>query len=702
MRPAVLIPLLLLCCCRPAAPTGNENYIDPTIGNISPLLQATRPQLHRPNQMIRVYPLRKDYTDDQITAFPLQVVGHNAGEVFCIKPVTDSTRWERKQLYDHELEEIHPWYYRNWLVEDQILVEYAPGKKCGMYRFTYPAHAVHRILLSPVDKWVLNGNGEISGSSLYHGDTKVYLYGQFDSPYDAALTFKDSVVALKYAISYISVAAAKVSFEQELAGKGFAEIEETARVAWHRIMNQISVEGGTEAQRRAFFTALYRCHERMVNISEEGAYYSGFDKQVHADVRPFYVDDAAWDTYQAMHPLRMILHPHQEEDMLASYVRMYEQSGWVPQFPRLFGDHACMNGFHSTIIFFDAYRKGLHIADVEKAYEGMKKNALQATMLPWRNGRLTWLDEFYDHNGYYPALRPGEKEIIPEVDTFEKRQAVAVTLGHSYDDWALGKLAKELGHDSDALLFEKRARAYMNLWNAEKGFFMPKDEQHHWIDIDPGWDGGPGGRDYYDENNGWTYQWQVAFDIPGLIQLFGGRERFERKLDTLFHAELGRQRYQFWAKFPDATGLMGQFSMGNEPGFHIPYLYNYVGKGWKTQRMIRSLLDIWFKDNQFGIPGDEDGGGMSAFVVFSSMGFYPVTAGEPVYTIGSPVFSKVVVHLENGKDFTMVAHNCSAVNKYVQGVKMNGKERKDLFFTHEELVNGGTLELEMGDKPSHL
>lgn len=701
VRLAVIIPLMLLCCCRPAAPSANnEQYIDPTIGNISPLLMTTKPQLHRPNQLIRVYPLRRDHTDDQISAFPLQVVGHNAGEVFCIKPVTDSLRWERRQTYDHELEEIHPWYYNNWLVEDHIRVEYTPGRKCGMYRFTYPAHTAHRVLLSPVDNWVLNGNGDISGTSLYHGDTKVYMYGQFDTPYDSTLSFKDSIVTLKYAISYISIQAARQSLEQELSGKGFEAVQDAARKAWSRVMNQIEVEGGTEAQRRSFYTALYRCHERMVNITEEGAYYSGFDKKVHADVRPFFVDDAAWDTYQALHPLRMILHPKQEEDMLASYVRMYEQSGWMPQFPRLFGDHACMNGFHSTIIFLDAYKKGLHITDLEKAYEGMKKNALEATMLPWRNGVLTPLDVFYAQHLYYPALHPGEKETIATVDTLEKRQAVAVTLGHSYDDWALSKLAMALHHEEDAKLFAGRALAYKNLWNSEKRFFMPKDEKGAWIDIDPAWDGGPGGRDYYDENNGWTYLWQVQQDIPALIDLMGGERAFEQRLDTLFRTGLGRQRYQFWAKFPDATGLVGQYSMGNEPGFHIPYLYNYVGKGWKTQRMIRMLLDTWFKDNVFGIPGDEDGGGMSAFVVLSSMGFYQVTAGEPVYTIGSPVFSKVVIHQDNGKDFTVIAHHCSVVNKYVQGVRLNGKPLKGLFFNHADILAGGTLELEMGPSPA--
>jgi predicted alpha-1,2-mannosidase len=338
--------------------------------------------------------------------------------------------------------------------------------------------------------------------------------------------------------------------------------------------------------------------------------------------------------------------------------------------------------------------------DINKAYEGIRKNALDATLLPWRNGPKTSLDDFYQENGYFPALHPDQKETDKEVHPFEKRQAVAVTLGASYDDWAASQLANTMGKQEDFQLFGKRAVNYRNLWNGEKQFFLPKDEKGNWIDIDPKFDGGVGGRDYYDENNGWTYLWQVQEDIPGLITLMGGKKAFEEKLDRLFREDLGRSKYEFWNKFPDATGLVGEYSMGNEPSFHIPYLYNYAGAAWKTQKMVRFLLDLWFTDNVFGIPGDEDGGGMSAFAVFSSMGFYPVTPGQPVYTIGSPVFSKVTINLDNGKKFTVIARNSSVVNKYIQSATMDGKVLSTPWFTHEQLANGGTLELEMGPKPN--
>ncbi|WP_431209838.1 glycoside hydrolase family 92 protein [Puia sp. P3] len=266
---------------------------------------------------------------------------------------------------------------------------------------------------------------------------------------------------------------------------------------------------------------------------------------------------------------------------------------------------------------------------------------------------------------------------------------MAVTLGASYDDWAVSQLAKELGKKEDYEQFGRRGLNYRNLWDSSRRFFMPKDDKGSWIAIDPVFDGGPGGRDYYDEDNGWTYMWQVQENIPDLIGLMGGKKATEERLDQLFREELGRSKQDLWSKFPDMTGMVGQYSMANEPCFHIPYLYNYAGVPWKTQQAVRFLLATWFKDNVFGIPGDEDGGGMSAFVVFSSMGFYPVTPGMPVYTIGSPLFSKVSIALENGRTFTLVAHNSSVVNKYIQSAKMNGVVLNQPWFTHKQLMDGG-------------
>lgn len=710
---------------------GNLKYVDPLIGNVGHLLQPTRPTVQLPNQMIRVFPQRVDYMDDQISSFPLNVVSHRLGEVFAIKPAVRKltlNSWKQKLTYDHDLEINRPWYYSTYLVDDDIKVEFSPGKKTGFYKFTFPANAEKSILFDVYNEGLNEFNfisaTEITGREVYHGNINVYMYGVFSkgatmgtvkgSELSAELkasgkkpkawvqfaTGVGTDVEFSYAISYVSPEQAKINYRSELENISFDQQVQSGEKAWSAVINQIKTIGGTEAQKRSFYTSLYRCYERMVDVNEYGQYYSGFDHKVHQGNRPFYIDDWAWDTYLAHHPLRTILNPAQEEDMLNSYVEMYNQSGWMPTFPVLFGDHACMNGFHSTVSFLDAHRKGLKNFDLEKAYEGMVKNANSATMIPWRNGPKTVLDDIYHDNGYFPALQVGEKEYVETVDKFEKRQAVAVTLGHSYDDWALGQLAKDLGKDADYKKFNLRGQNYRNLWSAKEGLFMPKDSKGNWVNIDPKFDGGMGGREYYDENNGWTYMWQVQQDVEGLIGLMGGRKSFENRLDQLFREPLGRSKYELQATFPDATGLVGQFSMGNEPSFHIPYLYNYTASPWKTQKRIRFLLDTWFKDNEFGIPGDEDGGGMTAFVVFSSMGFYPVTPGIPVYTIGSPVFENVTIDLPDGKQFQLVAHGSSVVNKYIQRAKLDGRVLDTPWFSHEQLMAGGRLELEMGPLPN--
>lgn len=693
---------------------GNLKYVDPRIGNVGAILEPTRPTIQLPNQVIRMTPQRADYIDDQISNFPLTVVSHRNGQVFSVKPALSATD-KKRMTYDHDLEVNRPWYYSTYLVDNDIKVEFTPGKKTGIFKFSFPEKGGQALIFDRYNggasEYKFASDKELTGMETWDG-VKIYLYGVFNASSSSEkdgnrllVTFDSKapkIIEFRYALSFISSDQAKKNYANELKSVTFDQQTKLGETAWSKVINQIQSTGGTDAQKRSFYTALYRCYERMVDITEDGKYYSGYDKKIHTTNRPFFVDDWVWDTYLAQHPLRTILNPSMEGDMLNSYVDMYKQSGWVPTFPLLYGDNPCMNGFHSTITFLDGYRKGIRNYDVMAAYEGMYKNATQATMLPWKNGPKTDLEDFYYDKGYFPALKPGEKETNTTVHDFEKRQAVAITLGHSYDDWALGQMAKELNKPADFAKFSARADYYKNLWDPKTQMFLPKDKDGNWIDIDPKFAGGMGGRDFYDENNGWTYLWQVQHDVKGLINLFGGVPSFEAKLDQLFREPLGRSKYELWAKFPDFTGINGQFSMGNEPSFHIPYLFNFTSSPWKTQKKIRFLLDTWYKDNVFGIPGDEDGGGMSAFVVFSSMGFYPLTPGTPVYTIGSPVFEKVAIDLANGKQFQMIANKCSVINKYIQSAKLNGKVLDTPWFTHEQLVSGGKLELEMGPLPNKM
>ncbi|QCR21177.1 GH92 family glycosyl hydrolase [Pontibacter sp. SGAir0037] len=694
----------------------NLEYVDPTIGGVGHILEPTRPTAHLPNSMVRVYPAKRDQLDDQLGFFPLTIISHRLGELFGILPHSgsvDRAAFERKYAYDQEKAAPHRYQVR--LEESGIGIEFIPSGKAGLFVFTYPEGKENQVLFALRHKGSLafEGKKALSGQEDFTG-MSAWFYGEFSEPvspelvadekgvqrYAAAKTGRREIL-FRYAVSFISSEQAKKNLREEIPSWKREEVLAKATRSWNQVLDQVQLEGGTEAQRRTFYTSLYRSYERMVNITEQGRYYSAFDHQVHRAERPFYTDNWIWDTYLSLEPLHTILNPKMEADKIASYVRMYEQSGWLPSFAVLWGEHACMTGNHAAAWVADVWAKGVRDFDLPKAYEGLRKNALEGTLLPWRYGPMSSVDSFYHQNNYFPALRPGEKETVKEVHGFERRQAVAVTLQHSYDDWCLAQLARELRKPQEAELFLKKSANYRNVFRQEKGFMWPKDSEGRWIEpFDPKFSGGMGGRDYFTENNAYTYNWDVKHDLQGLFGMMGGKAAAEAKLDELFREGLGRSKYELWGTFPDATGLVGQFVMGNEPSFHVPYLYNYLGSPWKTQKRIRMLLDTWYTDNLFGIPGDEDGGGMTSFVVFSMMGFYPVTPGIPAYNIGSPSFEKVSVKLDNGKTFTVVARNNSPENKYIQRARLNGRVWDKPWFTHEDLVSGGTLELEMGSLPN--
>lgn len=708
-------------------------YVDPTIGNVSPLLVPTYPTMQLPNQMLRMFPIKTDYISDQVEAFPFQVTSHRSPGIFQMKvshgDITEAT-WNNKMNIDHDLEVFRPWLYSTYLIDDNIRLSFAPSNKTAIYKINFPEDSKKNILIKGSNKMklVTNTNNTLvfvenieyttEGTSPITRIMQAYMYAMITdsngkiikgATIDAkngkvSIAFPKEVsseVNVKYAISYISPEQAKINFDKELGTNEFDDLVTSGKKAWDVVINQIEVEGGTESQKRSFYTALYRTYERMIDINEYGKYFSGYDGKVHESNRSFYVDDWVWDTYRATHPLRTILNPKMQNDMLNSYTLMYEQSGWMPTFPQVHGNHMCMNSYHSGSLFTDGYRKGLKDYDVQKAYEGIKKNMTQATFIPWRQGiPKQEIDDFYHEHGYYPALHPGEKETIAMMDDFEKRQAVAVSLGISYDFWALGELAKELGKKDDYNKFSLKGKNYKKLWNNDQRLFMPKDDKGNWINIDPKSAGGLGYRDYFDENNGWTYAWDVQQDIEGLTELLGGKKGAENRLDQLFREPLGMKRNLFYVNGSNSSGLVGQFSMGNEPSFHIPYLYNYFGAPWKTQKRTRFLLDVWFKDTIFGIPGDEDGGGMSAFVVFSSMGLYPTTPGLPFYDITSPVFEKTTINLKNGKQFTVIAEGASRAKKYIQKAFINGQEISSPFITHKQIMDGGTLKLILDELPN--
>ena len=340
---------------------------------------------------------------------------------------------------------------------------------------------------------------------------------------------------------------------------------------------------------------------------------------------------------------------------------------------------------------------------MNEAYTVAKKVMAEKTYAPWRRMPKGALDQFFDEKGYYPALPQGQKETDPTIHSWEKRQAVAVTLAIAYDYWCLSRLAQFSGHEHEAREFLRRSYDYRHLYNSETGFFHPKDEKGRFIQpFDYEFDGGPGARDYYDANNAYTYRWDVQHNLHDLIALMDGPEQFVSFLDQTFRTPMSTWKFNFYSKLPDQTGNVGQFSMANEPSLHIPYLYVYAGQPWRTQKLIHELVNEWFRNDLMGVPGDEDGGGLSAFAVFSMMGFYPVTPGLPVYVIGSPFFSKITIDLGGGNHLTIIANGAGAENKYIQKAVLNGKTLDKAWFQHSDIAQGGILELKMGPRPNKL
>ena len=727
------IMMLLISCNAKIVITDTSegidpvDYVKPYMGNISHLLVPTFPTMHLPNSMMRVYPERKDFTADLLNGLPLIITSHRGSSAFNLSPFQGEKSDIKPVInYSYDNEKLTPYSYKVYLDDQQTKVNFGLSHQSAMYEIDFDKNE-NTYLIVNSRNGVMNWDGSsLSGYQLIENNTKIYLYMNLEEIPELIFVLKngnlnegtnaegrDASIVLKfpsnttklhirYGISFIDEAQAESNYKREVQDQNVKSLHVSGRKIWNEALKKIEVHGDDHSEKAVFYTSLYRTYERPVCLSEDGRYYSAFDNSVHEDNgRAFYTDDWIWDSYRAHHPLRVLVDPKKEEDIINSFVIMAEQMDnfWMPTFPEVTGDSRRMNSNHGVASVIDAYRKGLRRFDLEKAYEACKNGITQKTLAPWSGMASGELEVFYKEKGYFPALYDGEKETVPEVHHFESRQPVAVTLGTSYDEWCLSQIAKELGKNKEHNHFLKNSFNYQNLFNHETKFFHPKDNKGNFIvPFDYKFSGGMGARKFYSENNGWTYRWDVQHNIKDLIKLMGGNTSFVNELNSMFSEPLGRSKYAFYAQLPDQTGNVGQFTMANEPSLHIPYLYNYAGQPWKTQKRIHTLLNQWFRDDLMGVPGDEDGGGMTAFVVFSQLGFYPVTPGMPMYNIGSPVFEKAIVHLENGNDFTIKTKNFAPENKYIQSAKLNGKNWDKPWFLHSEIINGAVLELVMGDK----
>lgn len=712
-----------------AAEKEPVDYVNPYMGNISHLLVPTFPTVQLPNSMLRVYPVRADYTADQLGGLPLIVTHHRERSAFNLAVYQGDVAviGARPAGYTYDNERLTPYSFYVYLDSACVDVDYAVAPQAAAYRLGLrrkdkPSY----IMLSSADGRLAVSGNAVSGWQSLDGRTRVYIHAEFEQapvrtyvvkggkavPGTAAegrgaclaigMPGGTEQVRMRYGVSFISAEQAARNMRRDAPSYDLDALKAAGRRAWNEALGRIEVVGGEEKDKEVFYTSMYRYYERQVCMSEDGRYYSATDGKIHDDGgRPYYTDDWVWDTYRAAHPLRALLEPGKEADIVNSLVTMAVQgdSLWMPTFPESTGDSRRMNSNHGTAVVADALCKGITAFDVDAAYRACIGGIYYKSLAPWSGTNPGgWLNRFYIKHGYIPSLRPGEKEWLPDVNPGERRQPIAVTLGTAYDEWCLSRIAAYLGLDDDRLKYERRALNYRNVYNPETRFFHPKDSSGRFISpLDYAFDGGMGARDYYGENNGWVYRWDVPHSIADLISLHGGADRFNADLDQTFRQPLGRSKFEFYSMLPDHTGNVGQFSMANEPSLHIPYLYNYSGRPWMTQKRVRKLLDEWFRSDLMGLPGDEDGGGMSAFVVFSMMGIYPVTPGLPIYNIGSPVFPLVRIHLDGGRVFEIDARGASRDNKYIQSATLNGREWAKPWLTHDDVARGGRLVLQMGD-----
>ena len=456
----LLLSLVLVGCSSAGLGRSKSldpiDYVDPYMGNISHLLVPTFPTVHLPNGMMRVHPQRTDYASEQIAGLPVILTSHRGVSAFAISPLSAlSDSLPEVSRYSYDSESVRPYLYEVTLLEPEVRVRYAPSYRSAIYQFNFEqAKADHHLVFSTPDGELVASGKNLFGYQQLEDSTRVYLYAEMDAePTERlvrdtltgrlatvdgvargntlCLSFAKQGVTLRYGVSYISVEQAKRNVEQEIQSFEVDIVAKYGRNEWSKALDKVEIEGGTPEERRVFYTSLYRTYERMICLSEDGRYWSGFDKKVHDDEGvPFYTDDWLWDTYRATHPLRILLDPVKEQQMLTSYLRMAEQSpeGWLPTFPEVTGDTHRMNGSHTIATFADAYAKGLSGFNLSAAYQASKKTLSEKSYLPWTRRPKGELSEFMDREGYFPGLDIGEKETVPEVTLWEKRQSVAVSL----------------------------------------------------------------------------------------------------------------------------------------------------------------------------------------------------------------------------------------------------------------------------------
>ncbi len=602
-------------------------------------------------------------------------------------------------LFSHKQEKASPGYYSVKLLKYNILAELTTTKRVGIHKYIFPKDSQNNLIIDlkhrdkVIDSYInFVSETEIEGyrfSSSWARNEKIYFVIQLSRPcIDKGIVLNDTnyiretsaygnnirafltvssknnqPLIVKVAISFVDIEGARKNLATEAQSWDFDKYKKQAANNWENILSKISIDADQQTK-EIFYTALYHSYIQPNIFNDCDGRYRGRDDKIHQYDENYYTVFSLWDTYRAWHPLMTIMEPYITGEFIKTFLLQYEQSGLLPIWELASNETNCMIGYHSVSVIYDAWQKGIRNFNEVEALESMKTMATPK-ILSLAN---------YETNGCVLSSEDGE--------------SVSKTLEYAYDDWCIAQMALSLGQINDYEKYINRSLFFKNLFDPETKFFRARNNGS-WIRPFSPYDVSL----HYTEANAWQYSFYVPHDINDFILLMGGKDALEQKLDSLFYTKVnlsGREQV-------DITGLIGQYAHGNEPSHHIAYLYNFIGKPYKTQELIDQIA-LFYTNKPDGLIGNEDCGQMSAWYIFSALGFYPVTPGDSIYIIGKPLLNSATINLD--KPFHIEAHQLSAENRYIQRVTFNGKEYTKSFITYNMIINGGTLEFFMGKSPS--
>lgn len=726
--PLLLVLILTACTSsQERASTDYTQYVNPFIG--TDFTGNTYPGAQAPFGMVQLSPDNGlpgwdrisgyFYPDSTIAGFShTHLSGTGAGDLYDISfmPVTLPYKEAEAPLgihskFSHDDESATAGYYRVLLKDYNIHVELTATERCGIQRYTFPeARAAIFLNLKKAMNWDFTNDTQveivdsvtIQGYRFSDGwarDQHIYFRTRFSKPFTSVQidttaiikdgdhigaatiarfdfdTQKDEQIIVSTAISGVSTEGAAKNLLAEVPDDNFDKYRNLTRDNWNRQLSKIEIVSNNTDDKVNFYTALYHSMIAPTIYSDVDGTYYGPDKKTHkTDGWVNYSTFSLWDTFRSAHPLFTYTEPERANDMVKSFIAFYEQNKRLPVWNFYGSETDMMIGYHAVPVIVDAYLKGITNVDPEKALEACIATAN--------------IDN-YRGIGVYKKLGYVPYNIADSYNA--ENWSLSKTLEYAYDDYCIAKMAEKMGKKEIADEFYKRSLNYKNLYNPATSFMQPKDDKGNFIkNFSP---------DEYTphicESNGWQYFWSVQQDIDGLIALTGGKERFAQKLDSMFtyHPSADDELPIF------STGMIGQYAHGNEPSHHVIYLYNAVEQPWKTQQYAAKVMHELYQNSPAGLCGNEDCGQMSAWYVFSAMGFYPVDPVSGKYEIGTPLFPEMQMHLSNGNTFTVLAPTVSKENIYIQAVKLDGKPYSKSYITHEQIMEGATLEFEMGNTP---